>query len=271
MFIKRLQKVMVTLALAMAFFMTYANAGAIAAPLKIATWNIEHLRVGADKDYLSLQDYAKDLEADVIALQEVDGEEAAEQIFGDGDYNYYFSRRRNPMRTGFAVRKGINVVQNPDYQALNVSGGLRYGTDITVSTDTDEIRLLSIHLKSFCFSGSLTGSPNGACASLSRQLPILEDWIDTRASEGIPFAVMGDFNRRLNRRNDDFWVEIDDGVPTNADLTNVTEGRTSDCFDGQFPEYIDHIVLDKLSTDWLDTSSFEQELSPRMMAIHKNV
>lgn len=260
MFITHLRRVLIIFALVMAFSMANVNAIVLAEPLKIATWNIENLTVGANKDYVSLQDYAKDLEADVIALQEVDGKEAAEQIFNSGGYNFYFSSRNNRMRTGFAVRQGINVIQNPDYEALNVSGGLRYGTDITISTDTDQIRLLSIHLKSFCFSGSLTGSLRGNCDKLSRQLSILEDWIDTRASEGIPFAVMGDFNRRLNIRGDDFWEEIDDGVPANADLTKVTEGKTSDCFNGQYPEYIDHIVLDKLATNWLDGSSFQQEL-----------
>ncbi|MEM9510008.1 MAG: endonuclease/exonuclease/phosphatase family protein [Cyanobacteria bacterium P01_E01_bin.35] len=242
--------------------MTNANAVAIAEPLKIAAWNIENLTVGADKDYVFLQDYVKDLEADVIALQEVDGARAAEQVFDPDDYDFYFSNRNNRQRTGFAVRKGIDVVQNPDYDALNVSGGLRYGTDITVSTDDKQIRLLSIHLKSGCFTKALEGlgSGRGACDKLSRQVPILEDWIDDRASEEIPFAVMGDFNRRLNIADDDLWDEIDDGVPANADLTKVTEGRLSDCFDGKFPQYIDHIVLDKQSTDWLVPGSFEQKL-----------
>ncbi len=260
MFFIRLRRILITFALVMAFFISNANAIAIAEPLKIATWNIENLTVGANKDYLSLQDYAKDLDADIIALQEVDGKEAAEQIFNSGGFNFYFSSRNNPQRTGFAVRKGINVVQNPDYDALNVSGGLRHGTDITVSTDTSQIRLLSIHLKSFCFSGSLTGSPLGDCGRLSQQVPILEDWIDSRAREEIPFAVMGDFNRRLNIPGDDLWEEIDDGVPANADLTKITEGRTSDCFDGQYPQYIDHIVLDKQSNQWLVANSFDQEL-----------
>lgn len=262
MFITCFRRILITFAMVMVFFIANANAMAIAEPLKIAAWNIENLRVGADKDYVFLKDYVKDLEADVIALQEVDGADAAKQVFAPDDYNFYFSSRNNPQRTGFAVRKGINVTQNPDYDALNVSGGLRYGTDITVSTDTQKIRLLSIHLKSGCFTKALEGlgSGRGACDKLSKQVPVLEDWIDTRASEGIPFAVMGDFNRRLNISGDDLWEEIDDGIPANADLTKVTEGKTSECFNGKFPQYIDHIVLDKQSTEWLDPSSFEQEL-----------
>ena len=262
MFITYFFKVLITFAIVMAFFLVNANAMALAEPLKIGTWNIENLRVGASKDYLQLKDYAKDLEADIIALQEVDGMDAAQQVFNPEDYNFYFSSRNNPQRTGFAVSTGINVTQNPDYEALNVSGGLRYGTDITVSTDTQQIRLLSVHLKSGCFTKPLDGlgSGRGACDKLSRQVPILEDWIDKRASEGIPFAVMGDFNRRFNIAGDDFWEEIDDGVPSSADLTKVTEDKTSRCFNGQYPEFIDHIVLDKQASQWLQPNSFEQEL-----------
>lgn len=260
-----LKRIIIVLVIFMIFFAIDFKSIALAESLKIATWNIENLQVGSPKDYVFLKDYAEDLEADIIALQEVDGAEAAQQIFDKEDYNFYFSSRNNRQRTGFAVRKEINVTQNPDYTALNVSGGLRYGTDITVSTDTEKIRLLSIHLKSGCFSRPLNSSTlrRGACNRLSQQIPILEKWIDSRADDGIPFAVMGDFNRRLNIAGDDFWEDIDDGIPANADLIKVTEGKISDCFNRRYPEYIDHIVLDKQASQWLEPSSFQQKLYQR--------
>lgn len=225
--------------------------------LKIATWNIENLRADSNKDFRQLQDYAELLDADVVALQEVDGEEAAKKVFAEDDYQFFFSDRNNPQRTGFAVRKGIPVQQNPDYEELDV-GGVRYGTDITVQTGSKPIRMLSVHLKSGCFEKSLTGSVRGGCIKLQKQLPLLEKWIDTRAENETPFVVMGDFNRRFNQINDDFWQEIDDGEPANADLVKVTENRQSTCFNGQYPEYIDHIVLDQQTSQWWDKSSFQQ-------------
>jgi len=120
------------------------------------------------------------------------------------------------------------------------------------------IRMLSVHLKSGCFERDLTGSVRGGCIKLKQQLPILEEWIDQRAQAEIPFVVMGDFNRRFNQINDDFWQEIDDGNPVNADLIKVTENRLSTCFDGQYPDYIDHIVLDQITSQWWERSSFEQ-------------
>ena len=86
----------------------------------------------------------------------------------------------------------------------------------------------------------------------------LEEWIDARAAEQIPFIVLGDFNRRMDIPNDAFWPEIDDGNPANADLSRVSEGKASDCWGGEFPIYIDHIALDRIATKWVVGGSFKQ-------------
>ncbi|MGK7885376.1 MAG: endonuclease/exonuclease/phosphatase family protein [Crocosphaera sp.] len=247
-------------------WLTTTSQIALASELKIATWNIEHLRQDngkgsvkrVDEDYEKLAEFAKDLDADVIALQEVEGQEAASRVFDKTDYDFYFSKRRNVQNTGFAVREGLTVTHHPDVTSLNVTGGLRHGVDITVGDGVHEIRLLAVHLKSGCF---VKFDPRDRdCEKLEQQVPELEKWIDARATEGIPFAVLGDFNHRFNSPGNSFWSEIDDGMPINSDLTKVTEGRISDCLDGRYPEYIDHIVLDKQSTQWLKPDSFEQIL-----------
>jgi endonuclease/exonuclease/phosphatase family metal-dependent hydrolase len=243
--------------------------GAIAAPLKIATWNIEHLRAApnagpnprTEADYQRLAAYAEQLDADVVALQEVEGAAAAARIFDPEEYDFFFSNRTDPMLTGFAVRRGIDVLQNPDLTALDVGGSddLRYGTDITVTRNGRELRLLSIHLKAFCFQDPIDDS-SSACMTLNQQLAVLEDWIDTQAAAEVPFVVMGDFNRRLNLLGDEFWFEIDDADPPNADLTNSTAGLLSQCWQSEFPNYIDHTVMDATSSRWVVPNSFEQLL-----------
>lgn len=240
---------------------------AVAIPLKVATWNIEHLRAQDnsgpnprnDADYQRLATYAEQLNADIIALQEVDGVAAAARIFDENEYDFFFSSREDPMLTGFAVRRGLDVVQNPDLVALDIAGrgDLRHGTDITITHNGREIRFLSIHLKSFCFDDPLD-STSSACTTLSQQLPVLENWIDTQANSDIPFMVLGDFNRRMNELGDEFWFEIDDAEPPNADLTNSTAGLMSQCWDGEFPRYIDHIVSDRTSAQWIMPDSFQQ-------------
>lgn len=236
----------------------------------VATWNIENLRSlgegGEEKDLEVLTALAQRLDADIVALQEVDGSEAARQIFDPDEYDFFFSNRNHVQRTGFTIRKSLAVTQNPDYRQLNVTGGLRHGTDVTVMIDGQALRLLSVHLKSSCHSHDPlpdpedNPNPSTHCEKLSAQVPVLEDWIDARADENVPFIVLGDFNRRFNEPDDTFFPQIDDGQPANADLVLATEGKISACLDGKFPEYIDHIVLDQLSVAWQVEDSFTQLL-----------
>jgi hypothetical protein len=165
----------------------------------------------------------------------------------------------NPQRTGFAIRRGLVFTANPDFEELDV-GGVRRGTDLTVMLDGQSLRLLSVHLKSFCHRDDLDNvspSDNTDCGRLKRQIPILESWIEARVQEGVPLVVLGDFNRRFNIADDDTWRELDDGDP---DLAKHTEGLTSACLNAQFPEYIDHIVTDTRATGLVRSGSFEQLL-----------
>ncbi len=234
-------------------------------PLKVATWNIEFLHAEdgqgrverTQDDYERLAGYARQLDADIIALQEVDGAEAAQRVFSPADYNFFFSSRDHNQLTGFAVKKSLAASQNPDLAALGLEGRVRHGTDISVTHNNVDLRFLSIHLKSFCFDDPLD-SASDDCQKLKQQIPILEDWIDARAAENIPFVILGDFNRRFDTPGDTFWPEIDDGVPANADLERITAGRTSQCWAARYPQYIDHIVLDRLTSAWDEKDAFFQ-------------
>jgi endonuclease/exonuclease/phosphatase family metal-dependent hydrolase len=207
----------------------------------------------------AMADLVDILDADVIAVQEVDGTEAARQIFDPDEYEFHFSSRDDQQRTGFAIRRGLAFTPNSDFEEMDV-GGVRYGTDLTVMLDDQPLRLLSVHLKSFCHQddlGNVSPSDNTDCGKLKRQIPILEGWIEARAQEGVPLVVLGDFNRRFNIAGDDMWADLDDGDP---DLTNHTEGLTSACLDFRFPDYIDHIVTDTRATALVRPGSFEQVL-----------
>ena len=244
----------------------YAHADTI----RIATWNIEQLRamegIGAVKretaDFDALARYATELDADIVALQEVDGPEAAARVFDPLDYDFFFSDRNNVQRTGFAIRKGITVTEDRDFVDLDLGGSVRRGTDVTVDIAGQSLRLMSVHLKSGCFEKPLTTNSN-ACNKLEDQLPILEDWIDKRTSDGVPFVVLGDFNRRFDVESGSldevFFNQIDDGDPAPLDLIRVPPpGARSDCSEGAFPVFIDHFVLDEQAEKLLVPGSFEQ-------------
>ncbi len=246
--------------------------------LKLATWNIEHLRDGIGEgpnprqkeDFERLARYAEILNADVIALQEIESLEAAARVFAPAKYQLFIEDRKDVIRTGFAVRKGISAKQNPDYRALNVDGGLRQGTDVTITVAGRDIRLLSVHLRSGCW-GDPLDTRSAFCDALRRQLPALEAWIDARAAEGVPFVVLGDFNRRFDLPGEEFWREIDDGKPLNADLYRITQGETQLCWDREFNLFIDHIVFDKQSTRWIRPYTFEQIVFQESAAFKKKL
>jgi len=254
--------------LVLLFGAALAVPAAAQAPLRLATWNMEWLTdrasPGGDprsaEDYARFAHYADAVRADVIALQEVDGPEAAARVFSPDDYAFYFEPGDNIQRTGFAVRRGIEVVDDPDYVELRTGNArLRAGTVITVSVAGRPLRLMSVHMKSGCFDVPLA-TESDACNGLRPQIPVLEAWIDEQAAGDVPFAILGDFNRRLNTPGDEVWAQWDDGEPADADLMKVTEGRTSSCENGRYPDFIDHIVLDRRAAAWLLPHSFQQTL-----------
>jgi endonuclease/exonuclease/phosphatase family metal-dependent hydrolase len=206
-------------------------------------------------DFAAIAGYARELDADVVALQEVDGPAAARRVFPG--HRFCFTGDPAVQNVGFAVRAGVPFRCGADLVDLSLDGRVRRGAELILYPDTRaEIRLLGVHLKSGCGRRTLD-SPREQCAALARQVPVLERWIDAQAAAGRAFAVLGDFNRELLRdtgpaRNAagalrSFWSEIDDADPPDADLVNAAEGQAFvNCHAGQnFSGYIDHIVLSR--------------------------
>lgn len=79
---------------------------------------------------------------------------------------------------------------------------------------------------------------------MSAQIPPLQDWIAARSADGVPFAILGDFNRHMDGR-DQFWAALRQVAP----LTRATEGRASPCWGGE--AFIDHILLGGAARAWL--------------------
>ncbi len=232
--------------------------------LTFATWNLQWLSRDNNRGpvarnaaaFARLGTYAKRLSADIVAVQEVESVEALARVFDPERYAFHVTRDASTQRTGFAYRKDLPVQLHPDYTALN-AGQLRSGADIALSWGGTSLRLLSVHLKSGCF-GKPLGSSH-ACNKLAAQVPTLEAWLDERAAEGVPFAVLGDFNRRLfASEGDQVWRALDDQHPPESDLFSPTAGRRSECWGGNHPQYIDHLVFSRTATKWLSTGSFRQ-------------
>ncbi|MCB1625169.1 MAG: endonuclease/exonuclease/phosphatase family protein [Pseudomonadales bacterium] len=220
------------------------------------------------EDFNALARYARQLDADVIAFQEVDGEAAARLVFRN--YNFCLTGRSAVQNTGFAIRRGIPHRCNADVRDLSLHDVVRRGAWVTLFPDTPrELQLLSVHLKSGCARKPLS-SMDRACSTLARQVMPLETWIDARASAGQAFAVLGDFNRDLQREPapraapelavTSLWAAIDDGEPAGADLINAADGeRFVNCSPSQaFSGYIDYIVLGESLAQRRVAGSFER-------------
>lgn len=248
-------------------------------PLRLASWNLEFLaeRNGAgcnprtDADYAAMKRIAEGLDADVIAFQEAENEAAAARVFDPAKFTVVMEARQGaPSGTcggrfpqqqvirqavGFAVRKGVAFDRHADVTSLMLGNPqLRSGIDILLRPEGKApIRLLGIHLKSGCFSGT----DAKACPVLLEQMPALETWIDDAAGAPERFAVLGDWNRRLGLPGDLLWSEIDDGEPENADLRLADAGQPPKC-DPRYDSFIDHIVLDKRAA--ADMGEFRETL-----------
>ena len=235
--------------------------------LKIATWNVAWFTLRApddrdlprnltprnETDFARLRAYADRLAADVLALQEVDGPEAAARLLNPREYEFHFPDERDIQRAGFAWRRGLNVTRNPDLAGLDLRPharfSLRRGADITVETrGGSRLRLLSVHLNAGCMEDALESSNRRECESLGQQASVLAGWIAERRRDGIPFMILGDFNRRIRR--DDSFVRV---LEQHGPLLRANEGVSNPCWTGERGgrPFIDHILLGGAARGWM--------------------
>ncbi len=235
--------------------------------LRLATWNIawltqkpaghpdlpRNITPRSPADLARLAGYAERLAADVVALQEIDGAAAAALVFPPDKWAIHLTDEADTQRPGFAIRRGLRVTVHADLAALdfapNARFSMRRGADITVGEGASLIRLLSVHLKAGCRDGALRVPRDPDCEALSRQMPPLAGWVAARRAEGVAFAILGDFNRRMERDED--LAQI---LAESAPLTRATAGQSSPCWaggDGRGRPFIDHILLGGPARGWL--------------------
>ena len=272
-------RILLTLLLALAALPVRATTD-----IKIASWNIAWLtlRPVGDRDlppnltlrgavdFARLRAYADRLAADIVALQEVDGPEAAARVFDPRTHEFHFPDERDIQRAGFAWRRGLRVTANPDLVGLDLRPqarfSLRRGADVTVEVaGGSRLRLLSVHLQAGCMEGALAAGRGRECDSLGQQASALAGWIAERRREGVPFMILGDFNRRL--RGDDEFLAV---LTQHGPLLRATEGVSNPCWssESRARPFIDHILLGGAARGWLVADSLRvliyAERDPRM-------
>ncbi|UTA47582.1 endonuclease/exonuclease/phosphatase family protein [Simiduia sp. 21SJ11W-1] len=262
-------------------------------PLRLASWNIEHLaerdgegcKPRTEADYTQLRDYAARLNADVVALQEVESEAALARVFPKDKWQFVVSPRAasqtyecrgstqfsTQQRVAFAIRKGVEFSYNPqeNLTALGLNeDGLRLGLVITLTHTQPATKLLAIHAKSGCFINDYQREQDKrACKLLGRQAPVLDAWVEAQLATNTPFAILGDFNHRLLAPNNRLWQELSkvDGQP--AAVVNAMSGLQS-CHP-KYKELIDHIVFGgPAATGFVRFSARSHNYEHTMLADH---
>jgi endonuclease/exonuclease/phosphatase family metal-dependent hydrolase len=281
----------------LALLAVLAASGGAAAPgapvtLKIATWNMEWFLTPASfnelkgactrderahrrhprsipcdvaatlersaTDLAAMAQVAEVLNADLVAIEEVDGPAAANQVFRG--YQFCFTGGREVQNTGFAIRRGLPYRCGPDLVELSLGDELRRGATLVLYPGSArELHLLAVHLKSGCARGS-RDSRAQACARLARQAPALHAWGAAERRAGHRFAVLGDFNRDLlHEQGDGLWARM--GADTDdARLVNTAAAAAfHNCYAGQtHTGYIDYILLGSTLASALVPGSFER-------------
>jgi len=236
---------------------------AASAELKIATWNLDWLTMReagehglpadvtprSEADFARLARYAQDLDADLVAIEEVDGGEAAAKVFPHDRYSVHMTHDHVTQRVGIAVRRGLHYDINPDVTDL-AANHLRSGADITLHLAAADLRVLAVHLKKGCRDQPLSKARGRSCAELKDQIAPLVDWISARRSEAVPFIILGDFNRWMDG-GDAFLADLRRAAP----LARATEGRSSPCWGSE--NFIDHILAGGGAADWMQPSTLK--------------
>ncbi|MBQ4810093.1 endonuclease/exonuclease/phosphatase family protein [Pseudoalteromonas luteoviolacea] len=267
--------------------------------LRVVTWNIEHLaadntagcRPRTEKELAELQSYAKSLNADVIAFQEVGSVKALETVLDPQKWQLIISNRADSpsytcrgngltstqQKVAFAVKKNLpveKVVQHKQFSDLKM--GLRSALEVQLNYHGETLSLLNVHLKSGCFVDDYRRSDKDSCKLLAKQVPLLDKWVEDKSNAKAPFIVLGDFNHRLSAPYNRFSRDLNhpDGLADKApnDVTKSTLFNANLMLTGCHPYYpapIDHVLVSKtLKSDYVQNSAqfhYFDNMEPKKM------
>ncbi|WP_172449368.1 HAD family acid phosphatase [Bowmanella denitrificans] len=241
--------------------------------LKVATWNTEHLaypgeggcKPRSNAQLSAMRRYTASLDADVIALQEVDSKQALRLIFPDlhwrlilsdrPDSQPYQCRENGDLSTqqklAFAIRREVPLLSITHIKDFGLDlPGLRYGLAIRVDAPTGPIDILNLHLKSGCFVDDYLQSDTQACRVLAKQADVLNDWIAQREKPATPYLVLGDFNHRISAP----YNRLSRVLLNDERSTKITTRNLLSCHP-RHSALIDHILAGGMPTERITESA----------------
>ena len=114
------------------------------------------------------------------------------------------------LATGFAIRRGVAYRRNQRSGSVLGGGGrlpaLGYGHhDPGGNTANCGFSRCISRRGAGAGNRTVTTGAGKTCATLRAQIGRLKTWADARRAEGMPFVILGDFNRRLAQPEDWAW------------------------------------------------------------------
>jgi endonuclease/exonuclease/phosphatase family metal-dependent hydrolase len=190
-------------------------------------------------DLARLAAYARKLDADIVAFQEVENADIARKVFNG--YRICMTDGSGVQHVGFAIRPGVAHRCGPMVDSLSVEGRTRQAMAMQLLRRGGKpVELLAVHLKSGCSRDALD-SDSAACRLLEQQAARLGEWVAARSAERADFIVLGDFNRVPPDSPDDAFWQMVQTAPSELIAERL---RFSNCFAGQpFFAFIDHMLL----------------------------
>jgi len=261
-------------------------------PLRIATWNLEWLldpataqaaraacrdglasRLPCDvaaqlardsADLAHLAAYARALDADVIAFQEVENEAIARRVFRG--YRICLRGGAGLQQVGFAIRASLQAECGAPLATLALGGQARAGQQLHLAVPgAGTIDLLAVHLKSGCAHEALPGNSD-ACRLLAAQARVLGEWIAAQAARQGRFVVLGDFNRGGTPDHaDGFWEWLQ---PASFQASSSVLRFANCSWGAPYREFIDHILISNALLSRLPSSPYRQQVFRSSDAAH---
>lgn len=172
---------------------------------------------------------SQSIAADIIAFQEVSGEQSVREVLPNGGLDYDFCpvtgykvqrlvivwKKTLGEKVSCGIEDALSLPANPDDRRP------RPGLALTLRIDGKLLRIMDVHLKSSGVSpfdgGNLEGTAKD-CTILQQQVDPLESWIERAAAEGAKIVLLGDFNRN-------FWHELRDQRPARTDASGTSTPR----------------------------------------------
>ena len=231
----------------------FVQTSSCSAEVKIVSWNIANLASGPDvdlrgqirseDDYEYLRAKLAEIDADVVALQEIGSIPAAKRILGD-EYEVVFESRciQNPsacmadnddIYTAIAYRIGLPQFEGTfqiDELAIDHTDecvethSVRGGVGVMLTIGGRNAWVPSLHIKSACKDNTEEDGTDDDCATQKKQYDILVDWISARP-DGDFVILAGDMNRKLLTLSDNIRKDVFELHFPMVQFLPVKEGR----------------------------------------------